>query len=165
MLLRALDRIAVAGARGELAVHLLPCPGRRNRAQARMQVIQASTGGGRDEHAVRIVQRRQHIQQVRLVVDVDLVRHRGHGVTQRGFTGGGVPRIQHYQCEVGALDFHMGATHAFALDGVATVAQASGVDQGQLQAIQADGFAQGVAGGTGDVGDDRSLAASQRIEQ
>ncbi len=68
-------------------------------------------------------QHRQRIQQVRLVVDVDLVRHRCHGLAQRRFAGRRIARIQHDQRQVGALDFHMCAAHAFAFDGVAAVAR------------------------------------------
>ena len=35
----------------------------------------------------------------------------------------------------------------------------------QFQTVQADGFAQGIAGGTGDIGDDGTVAAGQRVEQ
>ena len=72
-----------------------------------------------------------------------------------------VARVEHHDGQVGALHFFAGAAHAFAFDGVAAFAQAGGVDQFQLQAIDADGLAQGVAGGAGDVGDDGTLAAGQ----
>ena len=45
--LRSLDGMHMARARGELAIHLLPCPGRGNRTQARMQVVQPGAGGCR----------------------------------------------------------------------------------------------------------------------
>ena len=76
-----------------------------------------------------------------------------------------VARIEHHQGEVGALQFGARAAHAFALDRIAALAQAGGVDQGQFQPVEAHGFAQQVAGGAGDVGDDGAFAAGQRIQQ
>src|SRR3546814_4775039 len=64
-----------------------------------------------------------------------------------------------------ALEFGARAAHAFALDHIKGLAQAGGIDQGQLDAVDAHGFVQQVAGGAGDVGDDGAVAAGQRVEQ
>lgn len=67
--------------------------------------------------------------------------------------------------EVSALHLGAGAAHALTFDGVTAFAQAGGVDQFQLQTINADGLAQGVAGGAGNIGDDGTFAAGQSIQQ
>src|SRR3546814_10170607 len=56
------------------------------------------------------------------------------------------------------------ASHAFAFDGVAALAQSRGIDQRHRQAAQIQILAQHVASGAGDIGDDRNLGARKIIE-
>ena len=106
----------------------------------------------------------EHLQ-VGLVVQPQHLRHPGDPVRDRGAPCPGVARIQHRQRQVRAPGFAARAADALCLDRVAGLAQAGGVDQGQLHAIDADGLAQQVAGGARMLGDDGTLASSQRIEQ
>ncbi|CAM5296675.1 hypothetical protein RLIN73S_06090 [Rhodanobacter lindaniclasticus] len=102
--------------------------------------------------------------------EVDLVdQHHAFGtggqVGEEAEVGVDVLLIGDQQRGVGVGEFAVGAAHAFALDFVVGVAQAGGVGQFQRDAVQAQGFAQHVAGGAGDRRDDGAVAAGQRVEQ
>ncbi len=73
--------------------------------------------------------------------------------------------IEHQQRHIGALQFGVGTAHAFALDRIPALAQAGGIGQLQLQAVDAHYLAQYVAGGAGHVGHDCARVAGQGIEQ
>ncbi len=73
--------------------------------------------------------------------------------------------IHHEQHPIGLLNLGPGTLDADLLHLVLGIAQAGGVDDVQRHAIQMDVFAQHVAGGAGDLGDDGRLAAGQGVEQ
>ena len=76
-----------------------------------------------------------------------------------------VGRVDDEQHAVGARHFGGGAAHALALDDVVGVAQAGGVEHVQRQAVDVDAFAQHVARGARDGGDDGGVVTGQPIEQ
>ena len=105
-----------------------------------------------------------------LAVEVDLVVHddalrRGRQRVEQAQVRFGMGIVADQHGKVGALEFGACAAHAFHLDRVGRFAQAGGVDQGQGDAIEMDRFAQHVACGAGDLGDDRALAGGQTVEQ
>ena len=67
--------------------------------------------------------------------------------------------------DIGLLDLGPGALDADLLDGVVGVAQASGVDEVDGYAFDADLLDDAVAGGAGDGGDDGNFGAGQGVEQ
>ena len=73
--------------------------------------------------------------------------------------------VHHQQHPVGLTDGLERALHADALNLVVGIAQAGGVDHVQRHAIDVDMFAQHIAGGAGDIGDDGRLTPGQGIEQ
>ena len=110
-----------------------------------------------------------HFRQTqRFTGDVGLVAH--HGDRQRArqarhklrpdlrrLGGGGGGAVNHKQHSVGLFDLVPRTFDADTLNLVAGVAQAGGVDDVQRHAVDMDMFAQDVAGGAGDIGDDRRL--------
>lgn len=84
-----------------------------------------------------------------------------------GRVGGGetVAHIHQAHDHVGAFDLLPGAGDADLLDLVGGLAQAGGVGDVERDAFDLDGFAQCVAGGAGDVGDDGAIDAGEAVEQ
>src|SRR5579883_555334 len=76
--------------------------------------------------------------------------------------------IEHQQHHVGHADVPAGHDHAQLFGhgfGLALAADARGVDEDVLDAVACDGFIHGIAGGSGDGGDDGPLGAGERVEQ
>ena len=80
----------------------------------------------------------------------------------RGWVGGGVHHEEH---TVGAGHFRCGAADPFAFDVVVGVAQACGIEHVQGQAVDVYAFAQHVARGARDGGDDGRVVPREAIQQ
>ncbi len=74
-------------------------------------------------------------------------------------------RVGNQYHHIGTLALAMCTAYAFALHRIMRFAQACGVGQFQRDAIETDAFAQYVARGAGDIGDDGAIAACKCIEQ
>ena len=139
------------------------------------QNIHAGAAAGTEGNACRglIVggtKARRGAGQIALIVDhgkADRVRQRRIG--EVGFRVRAallrIVRVDNQQHVIGTVDFVVRAADAFALYGIAGVAQPGRVDQVQRQAIDLYVLVQGVAGGSRDSADDRCVALRQSIEQ
>ena len=81
----------------------------------------------------------------------------------RRINGAGGGAIDHKQHPIGLGNLLPGALDADTFHFVIGVAQACGINDMQRHAVDMDMLAQHVAGGAGDVGDDRCFAARQGV--
>jgi hypothetical protein len=114
----------VAGARGEGALAGIRGFGARERAQARVQRIEAGAGAGGDRTVSASASSGECVEQVGLVVDPQAARHIGDRVGDGGAACLRISRIEHDDRQVRALQFVARAAHAFAFDRIAAFAQA-----------------------------------------
>jgi hypothetical protein len=77
----------------------------------------------------------------------------------------GLAIVDHRQQKVRALTFRTSTSNALGFHDVDGVAKAGGVDQGQLNAVDANDFAQDVARGSGNVRHDGPLTSGQSVQQ